>query len=381
MRVQQKWIWLVPIVIGLIIIPAYFLWRPTPSKTPTTPVARGDITEQVVVSGQIVPAHAVQVKSPLSGVAGDIKVHEGDYVHKNQALMTVDPNATPDEYNTALAQVHQDQAKLAKSTAAYQRALKLHQQQFISENELEEKRTDYTLDIEKLREDQVTLDLLLKGTAEISGKKVVNQIESPIDGYIISKNVEPGNNITPITQALSGTVLFIIADMHDLQFRGQVSQIDVGKLKPGLPAELTIAALPKLKLQGKITKISLETAALSQQNQPTGGGDLFKQTTSNPNGYTITIAGFQLPEDLILRAGYQATATITVQEAHQVLLLPQAAIHDEGEQAYVLLPGQKGKPRKQKVTLGLSNALDVEIQSGLQEGEQVLTEGLADKET
>lgn len=369
LRKKRFWIFTALIVIASIF---YFILRPSAPTTPTVAVTRGNITEEVLASGQIIPAHAVQVKSQMPGVAGKIKVNEGDYVHQGEVLMTVAPNPIPAEYNAALAAVRQDQAKLVESQAKYVRYTQLVKQKVISEDDFDTVKSTYLTDLASLKQDQVKLNLLLTGTATIAGKKIVNQIKSPIDGYILSKMVEPGDNITPITEAQPGTVLFIIANMQDLEFQGQVSQTDVGALQVGMPTTLTIAALPELKLEGKIIRISLQTADQSQASQADGTTSLFKQQSSIQNGYTITVTGFQLPSKTILRAGYQATASMIIHQVQNVLLLPENAVHYEGKQAYVLVQSKQGKPQRQNISIGLADGINIEITSGLQEGDKVL---------
>jgi HlyD family secretion protein len=363
--------WVV-LVLGLVLITLYLLFHSDKAVEVTATVVRGEIKDQVIASGQIIPAHVAQVKSQIAGVAGEIDVNEGDVVSKNQVLMTVAPNATPEEYNDALAQVKQDQARLADSQAEYQRYKKLLPQHFISQSEFDAKKSTYLADAEKLKQDQVKLNLLKTGTAQIAGEKIANQIRSPIDGVILSRKVELGDTITPITMAQAGTVLFVIANMHDLQFQGQVSQVDVGKLKPNMPADILIASLPNLKLSGKILRISLVTADQNDQSSNNQNADLFKQSNKIQNGYTVTIAGFQVPQDTLLRAGYQATATMTTQQVHDALTLPESAIHYNGNQAYVLLAGVKGKEQKRNVSLGLTDGIKVQIASGLKENDKVL---------
>jgi HlyD family secretion protein len=368
----RKKFWL-KLIFGLILVAIiYSFFHSDRPAEETATVTRGEIKDQVVASGQIIPAHVAQVKSQIAGVAGEIYVNEGDVVSKNQVLMTVAPNATPEEYNDALAQVKQDQAKIMDSQAEYLRSKKLLAKHFTSLSEFDAKKSAYLADAEKLKQDQVKLNLLKTGTAQIAGKKVVNQIRSPIDGVILSRKVELGDTITPITLAQAGTVLFVIANMHDLQFQGQVSQIDVGKLKPNMLADISIASLPNLKLSGKILRISLITADQNDQSPNSQNADLFKQSNKIQNGYTVTIAGFQVPQNTLLRAGYQATASMTVQQVRHALTLPESAIYYEGDQAYVLLAGVKGKAQKRQVTLGVTDGIKVQVISGLKENDKIL---------
>lgn len=209
---------LLTIAIALI-ISGYFLLHSKPSPPETVSVKTGEITEQVIASGQIIPDHASQVKSQIPGVVGKLLIDEGDYVHKGQTLLIVNPNPAPTDYANAYGQVEQYQALTTQTKATYQRKLALFKQQGTFADDVDQARKDYETALAQLQQAQANLDLLSKGTANIAGQTIDNLIKSPIDGYVLSKTVNTGDTITPITAYQPGNTLFVIANMNELIFQ------------------------------------------------------------------------------------------------------------------------------------------------------------------
>jgi len=180
-------------------------------------------------------------------------------------------------------------------------------------------------------------------------------ITSPIDGYMLERRVNIGDPVDALGSRSGGTVLCILADMDTLVFRGTVDEIDVGHLKGGMEARIQVGALPACLLKGTLDEISLKA---QQRNNAT----LFEVRLS-----------FERPEDVVLRAGYSATANILVQKKDDILLLPERVIDRRGTEAFVrVLKEPAGTGETRQIETGLSDGLVTEILSGLDEGQRVL---------
>jgi HlyD family secretion protein len=166
--------------------------------------------------------------------------------------------------------------------------------------------------------------------------------------------------VVPLTSFQEGTELLTIADMSDLIFRGTVDEIDVGKLRVGLPARLKIGALPDAHVSGKLTHIAPQ--AIEED-----GAKLFK----------IEIE-LDAQDDAFLRAGYSANADLIIQERTDILLIPERLLLFEGEgeqaQQFVETPPNApgGEPQKVEIETGLSDGLNIEVTSGVKEGELIV---------
>lgn len=368
--------WLVGIIVVIVVV-ILVIWIAAGHKAPpkTVTVTQGDIKETVTASGDIVPLHAIQVKSQIPGSVGQILVKEGQAVKKGDTLLVVKPNPTPSDVAQTVSTFKAAKAKFFDSRAKYQRDLKLSDthQHFISNQDLEDAFQAMNQDKAAYQLAQQNLELLKTGQTNIDGKQIKNAILSPMGGSVLKINVDQGDSIVPVTPYQPGTALITMANMQDLVFKGEVSQTDVGKLRMMMPADLTIAALPKLKLKGKLTLVALQsmTQTSSQQALSTQK-PLFEAPADLQNGFAIQISGFKLPKDSIIRAGYQTTAAIVVKEVKNALSIDQKALHFNGDQAYVYVPGAKKKPIKQNIKLGISDSLHSQVLSGLKKGEKVL---------
>jgi HlyD family secretion protein len=175
-------------------------------------------------------------------------------------------------------------------------------------------------------------------------------------------------------------MLFTIADMNHLIFKGQVSEIDITKLPINTPATLKIAALPDTTLTGMVTKIGLQSTSATKadvdaSNPMTGASSSDSQSNNLPFAVGFNVEISQLNDaqkNLYLRAGYSANADIVVKQAKNVLLIPMRVLHFENEKPYVFVVDKKGKFKKQFIKIGLSDGMQAQVLEGLREGQKVV---------
>ena len=175
---------------------------------------------------------------------------------------------------------------------------------------------------------------------------------------LLQRLVNPGDPVVPLTSYQAGTELATLADMTDLIFKGTVDEIDVGKMRVGLPVRLKIGALPDQAITGKLSRIAPQ--AIERDN-----AKLFE--------VEIEMDSF---EGVLLRAGYSANADIVIREKKDILLIPERLVifEDEGTKTFVELPSEvpEAEPKKVAVEVGLSDGLNIEVISGIEEGEKVV---------
>ena len=198
------------------------------------------------------------------------------------------------------------------------------------------------------------LQLMESGTTQIADLKVDNTIKSPINGMVLSRLVEEGDPVVPLTSYQAGTELMSMAYMEDLIFKGTVDEIDVGKLSDGLPAEIKIGALPKDTLRGILRSISPK--AYKDQ------------------GSTVFDVEIELTDigESVLRAGYSANADIIITKKDSILIIPERLIEFKDDTAYVELQDSLQVVTKIPIEVGLSDGINIEVVSGLSEGDQVV---------
>jgi HlyD family secretion protein len=144
-----------------------------------------------------------------------------------------------------------------------------------------------------------------------------------------------------------------MAAMENLVFRGTVDEIDVGRLREGMPVEIQIGALPGATITGRLSKISLK--ARTEDN-----------ATVFPVEITITNTA-----ETVLRAGYSANADVIIDRRDSVLTIPERLITFEGDSTWVTLRKPDGTTEVRVLKTGLSDAISIEILSGLEEGDVV----------
>ncbi|MDF1797219.1 MAG: efflux RND transporter periplasmic adaptor subunit [Coxiellaceae bacterium] len=357
------------VVVGL----GYWFWHKPAKVTHTVTAKRMTIQQKVTAVGRIVPKHIVTVKSPLSGTVSQISHDSGDYIKKGTTLLRVKPNPTPQQLAEKLELVARDKAALQGDSQQLKNYSQLLQYKIIGKNY-----EQYVQALQHVKQDQATLDfdqqnldLLQKGQTTINGEVVKNIINSPIDGFILNRGVDIGDSVVSLNDMQTATALFIIANMKDLQFKGTVDETDANHLKTGMPADIQIAAMPKKHINGKITLLALQSDQQNQVDNPNAASSSSTSSTTPFNvGFEINIADLKIPDDIKLRSGFSATATIITKSVKHALTVPENALVFKDDKTYVYLL-QKNKPAKlQLVTTGISDGLNVQI-----------TQGLTDKQT
>jgi HlyD family secretion protein len=315
-------------------------------------VERGSVALEALAVGRLEARFEVPVKSTSSGVVTRTFVALGQKVKKGDPLCEVRP---------VLTELQRLQAERALVAAR-------ENQEGVSELRGGENVAGWAMRLvqggksldrmergaERARSDaEGQLQLLLEGQAEIDGKRIDYVIRAPIDGHVITLDVEEGEPVVPSSSFGSGTVLLTLADLDGPVFRGTVDEIDVGRLSEGMTAELTVGARPDEPLEATLEEISLKA-----------------QSRNNAVVFDVELA-VTPPEGFVMRSGYSAVARIRLQEARDVLVLPERVVDIRDGTGYVLRE-EGGERREVPVELGLSDGLTVEVRSGLAEGDRVL---------
>lgn len=317
-------------------------------------VVRGALVDKALAVGTIEPRVEVGVKSTLAGVVRRQYAQVGDYVHRGEPLLEISPNPTPLELVELRRAIELKRIALADLERELERQRELRNQDLISQADFEttgrrvaEARTELELARDRLA-------LQEAGKLDSAGSRVESVVRAPIDGFVLDKTVEIGDPVTPLTPYQEGTVLMRMAGMRDLIFRGTVDEIDVGRLKEGMPVNVRIGALPSAVVKGRLDKIWLK--ARKQE-----------QATVFPIEISLTEVN-----GATLRAGYSANAEVIIARRDSVLLVPERVLTRRGDTTFVTLRGKEGKTEERKITTGLSDAISIEVVEGLTQQDSVL---------
>lgn len=319
-------------------------------------VTTGSIVEKAVAVGQIQPRQKFQVKSKISGIVHRAMVQVGDTVKTGDPLFEIAPDPTPLEVTDVERQVESASASFRRAEMDYQRSLDLSKNGVMPKSDADQKKEAYELARVALTRAEQNRELTRRGRLTASGKESI--IRAPAAGTVLTRSVNEGDPIVPLTSYQPGTEMATVADMSDLIFKGTVDEIDVGKLSVGMQTRIKVGALPTDVVTGRVSRI----APQAQQKE---GATLFDVEVELDPGQKIT-----------LRAGYSANADVIIREKKDVLTIPERLVtfEDGGKKASVEVAGlgPKDPPKKVEIKTGVSDGLNVEVLSGLKKGDHVV---------
>lgn len=320
----------------------------------TIPVTRGIIVEKALAVGTITPINEIQVKSKIAGNVKAIHADVGDWIEEGKYLVDIIPDPTPLEITEARRNVEISKVGYDRAKREYDRQKALLEKKLISEQAFENQRTDYEEAELRLKLNQEKLSLIEKGRSGTETNAVETKVKAPITGTILEKFVNVGDPVVPLTTYQAGTPIFTIADMSELIFRGTIDEIDVGKVKLGMPAEIKIGALPGKIVEGIVSRISPKAR---------------KEDNATLFDIEINISN---PDSVQLRAGYSANADIIIKRAKDVLQIPERLVTFENDSTFVEVETAPENVEKKQITLGLSDGVNAEVTEGLAESTLVV---------
>jgi len=346
----------IPIIILLTLVVIFVLVSGGKKKNEElkyVPVKPGDIAEKALAVGTLEPEQEIKVKSTISGIVSEVLFEVGDTIAKNSSLFKISPNPTPLEYVEALRNMEVAEVTLSKIQSERDRNTKLFQSSLISQSQMESMEAEYNEALLRHRVAKEKFELLEKGRIQIANRNIDSIVKAPISGIMLSLSAHEGDPVVPLTNFQPGTELCSIADMEKILFKGTVDEIDVGKLVPGMEAEIQIGALAEKKIRGTLQRIFPKA-----------------RKEGNATLFDVEILIGEAP-GIVLRAGYSATAYVKTQEHKDVLIVPERLVLSEAEKRYVEVK-QNETISKVYVKTGLSDGLNIEILEGLKEGDLVV---------
>jgi len=342
------------VVVGLVI---FFAMDSSASKNgehQTVEVGRGSIIDKAVAVGRIEPRKEIAVKSKNGGIVKKIFVEVGDIVMPGDPLFDIAPDPTPLEFAEANRQVELNRVAFENAEREYKRFQTLNEKGLVSVEEFEDKKTVFDEAELRLQLAKEKMSLIESGKTTIANRQVSNIIKANAPGMVLSRAVEEGDPVVPLTSFQEGTELMTLAEMDDLIFRGNVDEIDVGKLREGYEADIEIGAMPGKNLIGTLARISPK----AHRDQ---GSTLFE----------VEVQLADTSADL-LRAGYSATASIIINKAEDIVLIPERLVNFTDSIKSVEVQDTMGTITPREIETGLSDGINVEIVSGLEEGELIV---------
>jgi HlyD family secretion protein len=321
----------------------------------------GDLEETVTATGTVNPVTTVLVGTQVSGTIKSLFVDFNSPVKKGQVIAQIDPETFEAQVAQARANVMRAEAQMRDAERTLTRSRQLAERNLIAKSELDTAETNFAGNAASLEQTKAALR-----AAETNLR--YTKIISPVDGIVISRNVDVGQTVAASFQ--TPTLFTIAQDLTRMQINTSVDEADIGKVKKGLDVEFTVDAYPDEPFEGSVEQV---------RNAPT--------TVQNVVTYDVVVKVNN--PGMKLKPGMTANVSIVTARKTGVLLVPNSALRfrpgdqakggpqQKGQAVWVL---ESGKPRRVPVVTGISNGSLIELVSGeLKEGQQVIVEAVKKK--
>jgi HlyD family secretion protein len=365
-------------LIGLILIVVffaaalYYLWQKN-QEDPITYVSEVPTEETIVVktvaTGSIVPKEEVLIKPNISGVVDEVFVEAGDYVKQGDliAKIRVIPNVsnlTSAKNNIASNRTSLQTAEINYKTqkAIYDRQKALFDKGVISANEFDQVNNTYLQakqDVEQARinvtQSRQNYDIIKTGTTSGLGSVAQTQVRATVSGMVLDVPVKAGNQVIEANNFNEGTSIASLADVTKMIFEGKVDESEVGKIKEGLPLEITVGAIEDQNFDAVLDYIAPKGVEENGAIQFEIKGTLKKMDST------------------FIRAGLSANASIILEKAEKVLAVKEALVQydDETKKPYVEIEIGDQKFERKELELGIGDGIFVEVKKGITKDDKI----------
>ncbi|WP_372821175.1 efflux RND transporter periplasmic adaptor subunit [Pseudomonas parafulva] len=368
--------------LGLIALGSLLAWKALPFGTlpvSTVQVTRGDIESSVTALGTLQPRRYVDVGAQASGQIRKLHVEVGDEVRKGQLLVEIDPSTQQARLDAGRYSIENLKAQLAEQRAQYL----LAQQQFQRQHELASAGATRQEDVQQaqaqLKVTQARIDMyqaqIRQAQASLRSDEAelgYTRIYAPMDGTVVAVDAREGQTLNAQQQT---PLILRIARLSPMTVWAQVSEADIGQVKPGMTAYFTTLAGGKRRWTSTVRQIlPIPPKPLDQTSQGGGSPASASSGTTGSKVVQYTVLLDVENPDGALMAEMTTQVFFVAGQASQVLTAPLAALDDaptEGMRLAQVL-NRNGKVEQRQVRTGLSDRLRVQILDGLSEGEQLV---------
>lgn len=332
----------------------------------TCKVERGDLSESVTATGTVESVTQVDVGTQVTGIIDKLYADYNSVVKKGELIAEIEKTMLESDLRSAEASVESAKLTYEYNLTNYNRDKALHDKKLISDYDFDTSKKE--LEVSKAAYDKAKAD-------RVRAAKNLNyaEIYSPIDGIVISREVEVGQTVV---SSMNVANLYTIADLDNMQVIGDVDEADIGQVKVGQPVTFAVDAYPDDVFEGEVTQVRLN---------PT--------TESNVVTYEVVVSASNPDHKLI--PGLTANLTIYVARERNILLLPVQAFQfepkdfpEEMNVPKAIMPSEPvalgndertvwvvdgATMRQVKVKTGVSNGIRTQILDGVTEGSMVAT--------
>ena len=357
-------------------------------KVEAEKLKRTDIISIVTANGKIKPRTDVKISANISAQIIELPVEEGDRIHRGQLLVRLDPGRYRAAVDQAKAQLKLEKANLDQAEQNFNRIKPLFEKNLASQEQYDQSATQ--LSVVRARHEAAQHNL--EQAEDDLSKTIIN---SPIDGIVSELRAEKGETVIPGTMNNPGTVIMTVSDLSAIEVEVDVDETDIALVKVDQTAEVSVDAFRDTTFRGRVIEVG--SAALAP------GAGLGQEQVTN---FRVKI--LLLDKVAGIKPGMTATADITTAERKNVLAVPIQAVVLRDSSALVKAkekdkkdsgafastpasaPPSNGSSKKKKelegvfvirggkavfvpVSVGIADQTNIEVLSGLQEGDMIIT--------
>ncbi len=344
------------LVIGVLFAAAYFIKTNDKSvivydtqKTLITSIER-----KTVVTGKVIPEDEVEIKPQIQGIIDVIFVEEGDLVKTGDLLAKIKVVPNEQNLNSAEGRLANSRIVLKNAQIEFNRNKDLYEKGIISKQDFDNVQLRYNQS--KLDVSNAISDLQIIRSGSKGGAASANtNIRATVPGTVLEIPVEEGFQVIASNSFNAGTTIATIADLNKMIFEGKVDEAEVGKLKVGMPLEVSLGAIEDQALQAKLKFI----APKGNEEQ---GAVQFKIE-----------ADLYLNDSIFVRAGYSANASLVLERKDSIMAISESLLQFDRktEEPYVEIEIEDQKFERRDVKIGISDGVNVEIISGVSENAKI----------
>jgi HlyD family secretion protein len=353
-------------------------------------IERGTMTKSVVATGKIEPITKVEIKSKANGIIEKLMTDVDQVVRAGDVLVELDKENLTAQVREARANLQAAKAALEGSEAQlqknrveaeapdvefakrnYARSQQLFADKLVSPQALDDAKSAVDLAANRRSAAQVQLGIskakVAESTANVAQAQAAVEraeeqlanatIRAPINATVLTRDVEIGSPVSSIlNMGSAATLVMTLGDIKQVFVRGKVDEVDIGRVRLGQPARITVETFKDKKFDGKVTQIS--PIGTEKDNVTTFE---VKVSIDNPGNE--------------LKANMTANAEIVLQEFPNSLIVPEAAITYDAKRnptVEVLDPGAKEGRRKVTIKTGVGNGTKTQVIEGLKQGDKVI---------
>lgn len=346
------------LLVLLITVIALIFWRHKEKHNQIPDVLVGkpfiDVIEvKSKIAGKLVSAQEVEIKSSVSGIVEKLFIEVGDLVNTGSPIAKIKPAPEPEELENARKLLRTTEIYYEMEKATFERKIGLEAKGGIAKTEMEQAK--YNMEIKELemKAAQKKLRLLLEGYLD-NDQKENNIIKSTAEGIITELPVKAGQSILKRNTQNEGTTIAVVANMDKLLFKGQLSEYEINKIKPGMPLSYIIGAYNDLNCIGHVIRIDPQAKKELQ--------------TVQFNFEASIIFPF---DSLEVKTGLTVVAEFITEKTDSVICVEEKYLNYSNDSIYVKTVNKPGEQQIKLVKTGLSDGTKTEILTGLKMGDKL----------